>query len=355
MKSEKSKQSLLIRNCAKYILLFSLIFLFMSSFGYLEAKWIWTKKTGFINMKKFQTGAPKNIFEKAVTYLQNKSYEKAAEMFLGLSKMLRGKENEKLRAKCYYLAGKSYYAGREYYKAYEMLKYYLAHYPKGEDFNEAVKLSLDAGLQLLSGAKREYAGIKIFTARDEGKKIIKEILKKYPYTDYSEKYKLAFADELRRQNALDEAIEQYKEFVQIYPQSDLKSIAQVKLGECQMKKYKGPNYDYEPLYRAKETADKIENRESQSIKSSFEVFKEKVTDNLGKKDWEVAEYYLKSGKKQSAIFYYKNIIKNHPNTEWAKRSSEKLLQLGVDVTEKTPAKQEKLGAGKDEEKLHKAP
>ena len=54
---------------------------------------------------------------------------------------------------------------------------------------------------------------------------------------------------------------------------------------------------------------------------------DKLKDREAENGYQVAQFYESRRMNESAIIYYEDIIKNYPDTQWAKKAQERLNEI----------------------------
>lgn len=114
-----------------------------------------------------------------------------------------------------------------------------------------------------------------------------------------------------------------------YPDSEHLKMGYMFGLESKFQVYQGPRYDSSPL----DDAEKISSQAIFSVGSDDQA-KQKLREAMqrvefekAKRDWRMAQYYDKKKYYRAAGFYYREIVKNYPKSEFATRSRARYEQI----------------------------
>ena len=125
----------------------------------------------------------------------------------------------------------------------------------------------------------------------------------------------------------DEAINAFETLTESYSESERVEAAVYLSGESHLGQYEGPDYESRPLRDARENFElllKVFPAGAYGQRAKKRV--RQIDKELARRDFFTALYYRKHGKPESARVYLKSILKQYPETEYAKRAEEMLSQ-----------------------------
>ena len=234
-------------------------------------------------------------------------------------------QNDLQREKILLLLAEDMFLSGYYNDAHKLYQKILNSYPKTVSLNKIIQRELEIGFKFIEGAKRSFCGLYIFTSHNFGVGIVKNTLKIYPYAESAEGYHFKLANYLFKSENYDEALQEYENFITIYPKSRLLAEAEYRISLCYLGIYRGSTYEITPLLEAQKTTSKFDKRyPDSSLNNEVKKLQLDINSMMAKRDYDVALFYIKSGKLKSARIYLEGIIRNYPDTEWAKESNELL-------------------------------
>lgn len=237
-------------------------------------------------------------------------------------------KNRNQRDKISFLIGECLFLLEYYNPSYKWFQQFLINFPKTERLNDVINRELEIGFKFINGAKRSLWGFYIIPSYDLGVKIVRETLKKYPYTEHSEEHHFKLAGHLFGGEYYDEALTEYEGFIKVYSKSKLVPDAEYRMAQCYVLMYQGYGFEVTPLAEAYKITSKFaEKYPDSAINNDVRKLHERIVNLLAQRDYEVAMFYIRTDKVKSARIYLDSVIKNYPETKWAKDASATLTEL----------------------------
>ena len=120
---------------------------------------------------------------------------------------------------------------------------------------------------------------------------------------------------------------QFKLLREEYPRSDHQFAAHIYGLQCKLKIYQGPNYDGAPLAEAKKLVKQLKQQFSgdlsQEERSQLLEIEARLQQALAERDYVLAKYYDETEHYESARYYYSQLAREYPNTEVARKATER--------------------------------
>ncbi len=128
----------------------------------------------------------------------------------------------------------------------------------------------------------------------------------------------------------EEAAYNYDQIRKEYPKSEHQVPARLLGVKSKMEVYQGSMYDGTPLKEAGEMAqetltqfpDQLGKEKSRLVQTKNEIVAEQAA-----RDWAIAQFYEKKKFYGAARYYYAEVIKNHPQTEYAVKARNRLEEI----------------------------
>lgn len=168
----------------------------------------------------------------------------------------------------------------------------------------------------------------VFPAEDRAIEIFKKVVKNSPYGEGIDEvyYKLGIT--YRKKGDYRRAKESFNNLIKNFPNSPLADKAEYQAAHCAFKFSLDPSYDQkatdEAITEFKQFVE--ENPDSKLSKNAKEKLGE-LNNKRAKKIFDVAVFYEKQGKENSAAIYYEEVVKKYPNTKWGSKAVEKLTVI----------------------------
>lgn len=218
----------------------------------------------------------------------------------------------------------------DYDKAHLVLQEFLGGFGGMALTSEALRLEFVIAEAYLSGVKRKVWGIRLFSGEDIAFRILDEIATDYPDSRLAELATKTKADYLFRtgEHALAEL--EYARLLRDYPQSRYHPFALRRSAESALASFAGVDYDDAALIEAEERYYEYRLRyAAQADREGVGLILDGIREARAEKDFSTGAYYERTGHLSSAIFYYRFVRDNWPNTIATTKATERLELLGA--------------------------
>jgi len=279
--------------------------------------WIWTPESGkWENPKYAAKDTPEEQMQYAMSYYDVKNFKAAIKEF---KRLIKHYPLAKEAPTAQYYIGRIMEEADNPYMAFKAYQKVIDLYPYTELVDEVIEREFNLGTMFFEGKKFKVLGPLSIPAKDKAIEILKTVSDNAPYGKYAEpsifKAGLAYQDIADYENA----IKMFKDIIDKYPSSDLVDKARYQLAECSKLLALNPDYDQAPTTLAREEFEDFlkkypDSEMSQEAKEIVDRLKEKEAQSA----FNTAEFYESRNMPESAAIYYKDIIQNYPDTEWAK-------------------------------------
>jgi len=228
----------------------------------------------------------------------------------------------------YLLRGDAKVAQRDYYQALFDYEYLVRSFPGSQHFVTALEREFQIATLYAGGLNRKFLGLAILPADGEAEELFVRIQERAPGSEIGERASLALADFYFETATMYKAVDAYDLFLQNYPQSQHRRRVMRRLIQSSLATFKGPKYDPTGLldaatrlraYRQEFPAD--------AEQLGADALLVRIDESLALKAFYIAEWYEQRSKNVSAIFMYKQVVKDHPRTAAAQQAIRKLGQL----------------------------
>jgi len=227
------------------------------------------------------------------------------------------------------LAGRGELLREHYYQAFEWFEKQLAEFPSGRYYEWALTREFEVAEAFLAGKKRIVAKMFYMPAEDDGLEILLRIAEHAPGTPLALKAMLRIADHHYGKNRFPEAVEAYDRFVELFPKSEQAEYAALQAARATHAQFKGPEFDDTPLLEARQRYQAFQERYPQAARTAdVPAILAGIADARANKLYVTGDFYKRTGRPQSAAYYYKLIQKDYPQTDWASRAEQALTLLG---------------------------
>jgi outer membrane protein assembly factor BamD (BamD/ComL family) len=219
---------------------------------------------------------------------------------------------------------------REYDKAHKVLQAFLSEYAGIELTSEALQLEFIIAEAYLGGAKRKLWGLRLLSGEDMGLRILDEIAADYPETELAELATKTKADYLFRIGEHGLAQLEYTHLQREYPQSRYQPYAHRRSAEAALASFAGVFYDEAALVEAAERYEEYRIRyPSRASREGVDLILDRIRETRSEKDFLIGAYYERTEHLGSAVFYYRWVLDQWPDTLAAAKAAERLELLGA--------------------------
>src|SRR3989338_3294687 len=291
------------------------------------AYWVWTPESGkWENPQYAAKDTPEDQIEYALSFYKGGNFKIALKEFKKLIK--------------YYPLSKEaptaqYYIGRimedidrpyEAFKAYQKV---IDLYPYTDLVDEVIEREFKIGELFSSGRKISIVGplLKV-PAIDKAIEIFKAVADNSPYGKYADKAIFNTGLAYKSISDYDNAIMTFKKLIDKYPDSNFIDSARYQLAECSKLLSLKPDYDQTPTIVAREEFEEFVNKHPQSeLTDEARQIIDKLKYKEAQNAYNIGQFYEARRMPGSAAVYYRDIIRNYPETEWAQKSRERLNEI----------------------------
>ncbi len=219
---------------------------------------------------------------------------------------------------------------RSYYKAHEVLQELLNQFSKPEYASEALRLEFVIAEAYLGGAKRKLAGVPLLSGVDLAYTILDDISTGRPNDPLAEAAVKTKADHLFAHGEHTIAQLEYTRLLRDYRASRYHQFAMKRAAEASLASFAGIPYDQTPLIEAEERFEEYRQMyRSSADREGVGLIVDTIRERRAEKELQVGAYYERTEHLSSAVFYYKLVAKEWPETTAAAKAAARLDLLGV--------------------------
>ena len=302
------------------------------------AAWIWSPDIGkWINPKKSAKDTPEEQFAWALSFYEQKNWDRAIEEFEKLPEVF---PTSKLAAEGVYYLGLSWEAKGDPAKATDDYQKLIDRYPYSDRIKDAVKREFAIADDFANGGKIKVLNVPILPGQEKAVEIYKHIIKNAPYGTYGDQAQFKIGEVYKAQGEYEEAQKAYQQVVDEYPSSPLVPQARYQIAYVSMQASKKATYDERYAERAIE--------EFQGFKENYPTEKQAVEADEAIKalrekkaltNFTTAEFYEKQKKFKSAKVYYEEVVTKYPETASAEKAKKRVEEIVKSESEpQRPAK-----------------
>lgn len=260
---------------------------------------------------------------KMVAQNQGKEAQKAAKDWI------KANPNHPMLAEAYLVSGDAKVLQRHYYKALFDYEYMIRTFPGSEHYHLALEREFEVANIFASGTKRIWLGMRMLSAYGEAEELFIRVQERAPGSLIGEKASLELGDFYFKRGEMRSAAEAYQLFLENYPRSRYRERVMLRRIEADLASFNSPVFDPTGLLDASIHIRQFEEEFPASAERlGTQALLVRVNDSLAAKDLHTAQWYEKRKKDNvSAVYMYKRIVKDHPQTAAARDAEIALARL----------------------------
>ncbi len=295
-----------------YVLLILFAFMFLDArISY--AKWVWSKETGWVDPNRLSRETVDQQFRYAITLMVKKEYISAIGAFKDI---IKNNPKSELSEESQINIGKSYYLVGDYKNAFKAYEQLIEQSPGTRRLKEILEKEFQVGVAQMK--TNEKGAIKVF----------EKIIERNPLGFIAADAQVKIADSYYQLRQYEEAKDSYLRVMEDFPNSEWVSYAQFRIPYCNLSNVRIQERNYELLSQARHGFEEYvaNNPQGTLVDSTKDIIAE-IDIAMAERDYRAGVFYLRRKRPDASVIYFRSVIKEHPATEWADKSKEKLEML----------------------------
>ncbi len=229
------------------------------------------------------------------------------------------------------LLGEAWFERGDYWKAVERFQT-VGENAAGALFHRANWRCVDVARAFLSGEKRILWKIFRLPAYDDGVDILDRVWEREPGSHIGEVALKTKADYYFRRGDMDLAQDEYANLVRQFPYGRYAQLAMLRTAVAAEASFPGVRFDDQPLIEATEHYRQLQEAypayaEREGVAQRLEGIRQERAE----KDLTIAKWYERTRQPDAAVFYYRQILADWPDTLAAADARNRLRALGAEV------------------------
>ena len=284
------------------------------------------KEDQWVGSQTATPGSPEaklQSIRKMVAQDQGKQAAKAAKQWI------KDHPNHPMLAEAYLVSGDAKVLQKQYFKSLFDYEYMIRTFPNSEHYHLALEREFEVASIFASGTKRIWMGMRSLSAYGEAEELFIRIQERAPGSLIGEKASLELGDFYFKRGEMRSAAEAYQLFLENYPRSRFRERVMLRRVEADLASFNSPVFDPTGLLDASIHIRQFEQEFPASAQRlGTQALLVRVADSLAAKDLHTAKWYEKRKKDNvSAVYMYKRIVKDHPQTAAAREAEQALARL----------------------------
>lgn len=224
----------------------------------------------------------------------------------------------------------AYIGRKEYDEAHDALTKFLGEFAGMSLTDEALRMQLVVAEAYLGGAKRKVWGMRLFSGEDKALEILDEVSSGYPESGYAPLAIKIKADHLYRTGEYDLAEFDYARLLREHPRSRYHEYTLLRSAQSALASFGGVEFDEAALIEADERFSEYAARYPAGAKSEgVDRIRDGISESRAEKELLIGQYYERTDHLGSAVFQYRGVLKEFPDSIAARRAAQRLEAMGV--------------------------
>ena len=238
---------------------------------------------------------------------------------------------------------------RKYDRAHTILGEFLDRYSGLAQTSEALRLEFIIAETFFTGTKRKFLGMRLLSGEDIACSILVDISTSYPADPLAPLAIKTKADYYFRigEHALAEL--EYARLLRGYPNHRYHRVGLRRSADAALASFRGLEYDEAALIEAQERFNDYRLQyPTAGDRQEVDVIVTGIEESRAAKDYSVGAYYERTDHLTTAVYYYRLVRREWPDTVAAARATARLISLGaLEAAESSAGVDEEASASAD--------
>jgi len=296
---------------------------------------VWTKGEGWNWVHEGETTAtnPADQLKLGQNLVAKKKYRRAIGAFRRvIAKWPLSSSTQEARmglAECYGAIG-------YHYKSFQTYQELIKKHPNTPHFDEVLQRQFEIGNLFLAGERQKAWGVRWFPSLERTVEVYEQVVKNGPYSAVATEAQFRIGVAYDKERDYLAAVHAYEKLLERYPKHPLAEAAQFQIGLEYKKEAQRAEYDQNAANQAIAAFADFVFRYPQSDKvPQAEQYRAALKIEQAGGTFHIGEFYEKNHYYKSALIYYNDVIEKNPESAWATQAKEKVARLTPLVAEKT--------------------
>ncbi|GAX59591.1 lipoprotein [Candidatus Scalindua japonica] len=278
-----------------------------------SAEWVWSGETSWVDPDKLTRETNDQQYKYAIALMIKREYISAIGVF---KSVIKENPDTELAVESQLNIGKSYFLAGDYkssFRAYERL---IEKDPATRRLQEILDREFNVGVAQME--RDEYGAIKVF----------ERIIERNPLGFIAADSQVKIGECYYQLREFDQAEDSFLSVMENYPDSEWVPYAQFRIPYCKLSNIRAQERNYDLLTKSRNGFEVYlaNNPQGALVNDTHEIIKE-IDTKLAEREYETGTFYLRQKRPAAGLIYFKSVIKNYPESEWAALAEEKIKML----------------------------
>jgi outer membrane protein assembly factor BamD len=223
-----------------------------------------------------------------------------------------------------------------HYKAFQVYQDLIKKHPNTPHFDTVLQRQFEIGNLFLAGERQKAWGIRWLPSLDRCVEVYEQVVKNGPYSPVAPEAQFRIGLAYEKQRDYLAAVHAYEKLLERYPKLPLAEAAQFQIGWEYKKESARAEYDQNAANQAIAAFTDFLLRYPRSDKVPVaEKYQIELKGEQARGLFHIGQFYEKNRQYKSALIYYNDVIEKNPESNWATQAKDKVAKLSPLAVEKT--------------------
>ncbi len=225
-----------------------------------------------------------------------------------------------------------------HYRAFQEYQNLLKKHPDTKHFDAVLQRQFEIGNLFLAGERDKAWGVRWFKAPEKALEIYEQVIKNGPFSPVAPEaqYRIGQTQETLKEYLL--AVKAYEKVIERYPRHTQAEMAAFAIGRAYQREAQRAEYDQNAANQSIIAFTDFLVRYPQSERAPLaRQYLIEMQQEQARGLFQIARFYEKQHKLQAALVYYNEILERAPQTTWAPLARAKVESLNLRLSPPSPA------------------
>ena len=223
-----------------------------------------------------------------------------------------------------------------HYKAFQTYQEMLKKHPSTPHFDQVLQSEFEIANLFLGGERQKAWGVRWFPSLERAEEVYEAVVKNGPYSPVAIEAQFRIGLVYEKERDYLSAVHAYEKLMERYPKHPLAEAAQFQIGWEYKKESARAEYDQNAANQAIAAFTDFIYRFPQSDRVGVaEKYRTELKLEQARGLFHIGEFYEKNHYYKSALIYYNDVIEQNPESGWASQAKVKVGALGPLASAKT--------------------
>jgi outer membrane protein assembly factor BamD len=223
-----------------------------------------------------------------------------------------------------------------HYKAFKEYQQLIDKHPNTDHYEAVLQRQFEIGNLFLAGERDKVWGVRLFPSREKAIEVYEQVVKNGPYSDVAPQAQLRIGLTYEGQRSYLDAVQAYEKLLENYPKHPMAEAAQFQIGYAYKQEAARAEYDQNAANQAINAFTDFMIRFPKSDRTPVaQQYLSDLRQEQSKGLFNIGRFYEKRKRYEAALIYYNEVVEQNPRSGWADAAREKIAHLTPQAKETT--------------------